>query len=409
MSSKKIKIKRYILSNGLTILHDPRESEVITIQVTIKIGSIHETKEIAGISHYLEHLLFEGTKKRKDSKIISNEIESRGGNFNAYTTNERTAYYVTIHKDFFDVALDVLADMMQNSTFNKKPIETERKVILDEINLVTDEPRNHQWILFFKTLFQNHPVKNPTYGTVETMKSINKRQILDYYTSYYVPNNMVVTVVGNVQNLKSKIGSKFKHAAPKQVKFNLDLSEPEQTSARKTVEKRKIQTSYLVFGYKTVPRHHKDSYVFDIIKAILGRGQSGRLFYEIRTKNALAYEIGAHNDSGKTYGAFCIYLSTNKKNIQKCLSIVKKELQKIQYINKKDLEEAKTFLVGNLFLQTEDSHGRADLLSTWETISKAEDADSYLSKIKKVSIKDVTRVAKKYFTKNHSLAIVMQK
>lgn len=409
MPSKKTKIKRYILSNGLTILHDKRDSGVITIQITIKIGSIHETKEIAGISHYLEHLLFEGTKKRKDSKVISNEIESRGGNFNAYTTNERTAYYVTIHKNFFDVALDVLADMMQNSTFNKKPIETERKVILDEVNLVTDEPRNHQWILFFKTLFQNHPVKNPTYGTVERIKSINKRQILDYYSFYYVPNNMIITVVGNIQNLKSKIQSKFNHAAPKQVKFNLDLSEPEQISARKIVEKRKIQTSYLVFGYKTVPRYHKDSYVFDIIKAILGRGQSGRLFYEIRTKNALAYEVGVHNDLGKTYGAFCIYLSTNKKNIQKVLTIVQKELKKIQLITKKDLEEAKTYLTGSSYLQTEDSHGRADQLAFWETISKAEDADSYVSKVKKISISDVTRVAKKYFTKNYSLAVVMQK
>ena len=409
MSSKKTKLRRYSLANGLTILHDSRESEVITIQITIKIGSIHETKEIAGISHYLEHLLFEGTKKRKDSKIISNEIESRGGNFNAYTTNERTAYYVTIHRDFFDVALDVLADMMQNSTFNKKPVETERKVILDEINLVTDEPRNHQWILFFKTLFQNHPVKNPTYGTVETMKSINKPQILDYYTSYYVPNNMIVTVVGNIKNLKSKILSKFKNARQNPLNINLDLTEPAQTSVRKIIEQRKIQTSYLVFGYKTVPRQHKDSYVFDIIKAILGRGQSGRLFYEIRTKNALAYEIGCHNDSGKTYGAFCIYLSTNKKNINKALAIVQKELKKMKQIAKKDLEEAKTFLIGNLFLQTEDSHGRADLLSTWETISKAEDADNYLSKIKKVSIADVRRVAKRYFTKNYSLAIVMQK
>lgn len=399
----------YILSNGLTLIHDSRDSEVITIQITIKVGSIHETKEIAGISHYLEHLLFEGTQKRKDSKIISNEIESRGGNFNAYTTNERTAYYVTIHKDFFEIALDVLADIVQNSTFNRKPVETERKVILDEINLVTDEPRNHQWILFFKTLFKNHPVKNPTYGTIETMKSITKKQIRDYYASYYTPNNMIVTVVGNIQNLKTKVQSKFRNSKQKQIKFSLDLSEPEQTSIRKTIEKRKIQTSYLVFGYKTIARQHQDSYVLDIIKAILGRGQSGRLFYEIRTKNALAYEIGVHNDLGRTYGAFCIYLSTNKKNIKKALAIVQKELKKIQQITKKDLEEAKTFLIGNLFLQTEDSHGRADLLSTWETISKAEDADSYLSKIKKVSLADVKRVAKKYFTKNYSLAIVMQK
>ena len=175
---------KYTLKNGLTLLFEKRATKTTAVEVTVKTGSNNESKKINGISHFIEHMLFEGTKTRKSSREIANEIEKLGGELNAYTSNERTAFFAKVLNKHFDKALEILSDIIKNPLFDKKNIEKERKVILKEINLVTDEPRFHQWILFQKTLFKKHPSKNPTYGTVEAVKTITKKDLLNYYHIY---------------------------------------------------------------------------------------------------------------------------------------------------------------------------------------------------------------------------------
>ena len=143
-------MEKRILHGGITLITEKRESNSIAIAVGVRVGSNNEPKNMHGVSHFLEHMLFEGTKKRPNATIISNEIESRGGEFNAYTSNERTVFYIKMLPKHFDIALDTISDMLLNSTFNPKFIEKEKKVILKEINMVIDEPRFHQWILFGK-------------------------------------------------------------------------------------------------------------------------------------------------------------------------------------------------------------------------------------------------------------------
>jgi len=205
-------MKKIRLVNGLTLVFEKKQTETLTIFATVKAGSNNEGKKINGISHFIEHMLFEGTKKRASSRIISNEIESLGGELNAYTSNERTCFYVKVPKKHFDKALDIIADIIQNPLFDEKNIEKERKIILKEINLHKDEPRFHQWILFAKTLFEKHPTRLPTYGSVEAVKKVTRENILDYYYTYYVPGNIVLSVVGNFnKNAINKVKNQFKN------------------------------------------------------------------------------------------------------------------------------------------------------------------------------------------------------
>ena len=193
-------MKKKVLGNGLTVIFKEKKGSSVVVEVMIKVGSDFENAEERGISHFLEHILFEGTVKRSTNREISNEIEKIGGDFNAYTSNERTCFYVKVLKKHFPIAVDVLADILQNSVFNEKDIIKEKNVVLKEIDMVNDDPRHYQWILLQKTLFDKHPCKYPTYGDPKVIKDLTREKVIEFFEKYYVPNNMVVSIVGDVKN-----------------------------------------------------------------------------------------------------------------------------------------------------------------------------------------------------------------
>ena len=266
---------KHRLGNGATMIFEKNKSKSVAIEIMFNVGSNYEKGKQAGLSHFLEHMLFEGTKKRSSSGKIANEIEKFGAEFNAYTTGDRTAFFIKIINKRFDIALDILSDMIKNSVFDSKIIEKEKKVVLKEINMVTDDPRLHQWILFQKNIFEKHPAKNPTYGTVEAVSGFSREDVVEFYSRHYVPSNMIISIVGNVDSVKEKVDNHFSGLKPGTVARRGIVAEPAQAKTKKFIEKRKTFNSYMVLGYKTVPRLHKDSYVFDVISGILGRGQSG--------------------------------------------------------------------------------------------------------------------------------------
>jgi len=401
-------MKKMILKNGLKIIVDKRKTDTVTIQATVQTGSNNESKGIRGISHFIEHMVFEGTKKRKEANIISNEIESLGGEINAYTSNERTCFYIKVPKKHFLKALDIISDILTNPLFKKKHIDKERKVILKEINMVNDEPRFYQWILFQKAIFQKQPAKYPVYGFREDVKKIDRDSILDYYNAWYVPNNTIISVSGDVKNAHI-IRDYFIDFSKKREIDSHEIREPELEKNIIVKERKSILNSYLVFGYKTVPRIHKDSYVLDVIKSILGRGQSGRIFEEIRGKRGLAYEVGVHHETNVKYGFFAIYLNTYKKNIEFVKKLILKEILKLKKGNLKstELKEAKGYLEGQYILENEDTHDRADSLGFWESVKDSNLGENYLKEIKKVNLKDIPKAANKYF-RNYCLAVIEQ-
>jgi len=402
-------MKKLKLKNGLTLIIEKKPTETITLHAAVKVGSNNENEKINGISHFIEHMLFEGTKKRPNSRIISNEIESLGGELNAYTSNGRTCFYVKVPKKYFNNALDIIADILQNPLFEEKTIEKERSVILKEIDLHKDEPRFHQWILFAKTLFKKHPARLPPYGTVKAVKNITKKDLLNYYTTYYTSNNIILSIVGNFkEEIIHKIKNQFTNFKPMRLPKTKRLIEPKQNKIIINKEKRNILSSYMVLGYKTAIRANKDSYVLDVIKAILGRGQSGKIFDEIRNKRGLAYEVGVHHDSSTDHGFFAVYLNTDKKNIKKIIDIILKEFGNLKNLTAKEIREAKGFLIGQHILETEDTRDLADELAYWEIIKDAKLLNDYIKEIKKVTKKDILMIARKYLTKNYTLAVIEQ-
>ncbi len=400
---------KYKLKNGITLIFEKNSSKSVAVEAAFKVGSHHESKEMAGISHFLEHMLFEGTKKRKDSREIANEIEKYGGEFNAYTAGDRTAFFIKIINKRLDVALDILSDMISSPVFDERIIEKEKQVILKEINMINDDPRLYQWVLFHKILFEKHPARNPIYGTAGTVKKLDKKHVAGYYYSHYIPNNMVISIVGNVENVKEKIEKYFGQLKAGKQLLRHAIEEPLQAKAKKFVEKKKTLNSYMVLGYKTVPRMSKDSYVFDVIAAILGRGQSGWIFDEIRNKRGLAYQVGVNNETETDYGVFAVYAGLDKKNVENAKNIILEQFRRLEKLSKKDLEEAKTHIEGNHTLQMEDNFHHADDISFWETIKDAKLAGSYLKNIRKVTVDDVKRVARKYLNDKFTLVVIEQK
>lgn len=402
-------MKKTKLKNGLTIIYHKKQSDSIAIEITVKTGSNNEDKKTSGISHFIEHIVFEGTENYTTSKELANEIEKYGGELNAYTEEERTVFYIKIIKKHFDIALKVLENIVFKPTLKQQIIDKERKIILDEIKMVTDEPRFQQWVFFAKTLFEKHPSKNPIYGTKEAVKAITRKELIEYYKKHYIPNNIIITVVGDIDRAQKLIEKKLSKYKLGKIVLRQKIKEPKQIKPKIAIQKKEVSNSYAVLGYKTPNRLDKESYALDIIGAILGRGQSGKIFYEIRTKRGLAYEVGVHHEPEKDCGSFAIYFGTDKKNINKIVKIALEELNKIQKITDLELIEAKDYIEGSHKLHMEDTFRQADDIGYWALIGKPQNTQTYISTIRKITIDEVKKVAKKYFTKNYTLAIIKQK
>ncbi len=397
-------MKRVVLPNGLPVIYEHKKGNSIVVEVMVKVGSNHEKKDERGISHFLEHILFEGTKKRPTNKEISNEIEKIGGDFNAYTSNERTCFYIKVLKKHFKRAMDVLADILQNPLFEEKNIEKEKNVVIKEIDMVNDEPKFFQWVMLQKNLFEKHPGKYPTYGEKKVISGLNREKVRAYFGKYYVPKNMVLSITGEAKNWEEEAKKNFLVKGGKEAKYP-EIREPSQKKNKIKTAKKNVINTYLVMGFKTVPREHRDSYVIDVINGILGRGQSGRIFTEVRGKRGLAYDVGTESIAEKSFGYFAVYASINKKNLSQVKSLILTEIEKLKNISVTDLKEAKDYLEGDYLLDLEDSQKVADQMLFWELAKDAKLMKNYLPQIKKVSIKDVKRVAEKYL-KYHTLVII---
>ncbi len=398
-------MEKTILKNKITLLTEKNKTNTVVIAVNANVGSNHETEKIFGISHFLEHMLFEGTKKRPNAGIISNEIESIGGEFNAYTSNERTLFYIRVLSKYFDIALDIISDMVLNSIFRNDFIEKERKVILKEINMVTDEPRFHQWVLFQKVLFKKHPARNPTYGTVKAVNSISRNDLINYFRKHYSSNNISIAVVGNFadgQIIIKKVSEKFANLQAGEANKTIVSGEPEQNSPVEKIEKRKILNSYMVLGYRTPLRETYDSYILDVIKAIFARGQSGKIVEAVRIEKGLAYEVNLQHDSNKGFGMFAVYLNSDKKNIPKIKKIIFDEFRKLKNISKKDIDIAKGFIEGHYLMEEEDNFKLAEKLLFWEHIKDAKLHYDYIDTIKRVSKEDILKIAGKFINENYT-------
>ena len=400
-------MQKVVLANGLTVIYTPMKSKSVVVEVMAKVGSNHEKNHERGISHFLEHILFEGTTKRPANQIISNEIEKIGGDFNAYTTTERTCFYVKVLKKHFSVAVDILADILHNSLFRQEDIEKEKKVVLKEIDMVFDEAKFYQWVLFQKILYHKHPCRNPTYGDKKVIKLLSQKDILQFFRTYYQPKNMVISIVGDIKNWKEAIAKRFTLQNSQPIP-HLTIFEPTKSQKRVRMEKRNVVNTYLILGFKSVPRLHKDSAVFEVINGILGRGQSGRMFTEIRSKRGLAYDVGTQHVGNVTFGYFAVYASIDRKNVMTVRDVILEEIKKLKDVTAKDVQEAQNFIEGDFLLELEDTQKVADNVLFWEQVKDAKLLNQFLHDIKNVTVSDVRRVVNTY-CKKHTMVVLQGK
>jgi len=401
-------MKKFKLRNGLTIIHEPRKTNSVAIEMNIKTGSINETAKTGGISHFIEHLVFKNTKSRTQ-KEISSTIEDLGGTLDAFTDNERTAFCIQILKKHFDTALEILSDIILNPLFLEKDIEQERNVILREMNIYKDMPFRYQLELLPHTLFKKHPLGNFIIGTRKSVKSITRKQILNYYHKYYVPNNMSIAVSGNAGEPFKKIKTIFKNIKPKPVIKPSPIKVLRITKPIIFRQKRNIKDSYFSIGFKTTSRQSRSSFALDIINTILGEGMSSRFFQEVRQKRGLVYIIRSSNRFIHDTGYFMIYTAMQKKNIPKTKQIIFREIKKIARLTPKELSKAKIKIEGKYLLENEENAQMATAMNYWETnTGKPEMARDYSSQIKKITLNDIRQALRTYFKLNSYSQVIIE-
>ena len=405
--------ERNVLSNGLTVLLYPRSSRMMAqLSVAIEYGSNDDSEENAGTAHFLEHMLVGGSKNRIR---LHNEIERLGGWSNFETSDEFTFSTVNIFPSQIAKASKVLSGLLFDSAFAKEKFELERKAIMNEIAEAHDDPRDRVAEILTKCLFKDHPIKNPVLGSKKTINQLTLNEIEKAHQNYYVPQRMVLILTGNFTNkdaetvLQDFQDRKSHNSAPKR-----NTQTEEKEPKRETIIKKSgIAQAYFSFGLRTTPAKDTDTPSLDTIEALLGMGESSRLFVQLREKRALTYDFEALNVAGLDYGYFSINCPVNVRALNQTKRIILDELQKLKArpIAKNELDKSKNLMLGSILRQLDNSQELPRLLAYDEIHFESENAlVDYTNKISSVSEQDIIKTANKYFQdKNYATVILIPK
>jgi len=388
--------------DGVTVLFEKRRLPIVTILVASKVGSAYENNNNKGISHLLEHMVFKGTKT-KTARQISSSIEKAGGILNGFTAEEITAFWCKVPSKKFSVGADVIFDITMNPLLEKKELEKERKVVLNEISRTYDIPQKY---LLDKTkeLLYEKPFGLSVLGTEKTVSKIGKKE-LEKWHSLYGKENLIVSVVGNAEfdNIKEKV-EEYLSKAKEKVRLKKPLIK--KRSGCFTEKRDGIKQAHIALGFHTFSLKEKGRYASEIFNAILGEGMSSRLFQEVREKRGLAYAITSYLEQEKSYGYVVAYAGTKKESVKKVREIILKEIKKMKEVSVKEIEEAKEQKIGNWQLELEACEKTATALAFQEIATKAEDFYDYERKILEVKPEEVRKIAR---IKNYSLAVILPK
>jgi predicted Zn-dependent peptidase len=385
---------------GLTFIFSPfKDLKTASLGVFVKIGSRFEKKNLRGISHFLEHMLFKGSKKYSHLQI-KQEIEGRGGGLNAYTSEEFTGYYAHFLNKNLETVLDIILDMVFYPTLREEEIEKERKVILEEIKMYNDLPSSRVEMLLDKLLWSNHPLGEDIIGDFSTVKRIRRSDLTNFQNTYYRPSNTVVAFGGDYNREKIV---KLVRERTGLVSSRVKLSAKPPTSLRglylKT-EKRKLQQLYLCIGFRGVSYFSKQRTVMELINVILGANMSSRLFEEVREKKALCYDISTATMRYKDSGAFIIRLGLDKSKINIAIATILKELEKIKIkdVPGEELARAKDYLLGQAAMGLEHPQGRMFYAAQcYLTLGKIYSFEEIKKEVEKVDSCDIKRLSSQIF------------
>ena len=405
-SAEGIRVTR--LDSGITVVTERMPgSHSASVGFWVGAGSRDEDPAVAGASHFLEHRLFKGTDTRSALEIAET-VDAVGGEVNAFTTKEYTAYYARLLDTDLDLALDILSDIIWAPAFRPDEIEAERQVILEEILMHEDEPSDLVHDVFTEALFPEHPLGREILGDAGTIGSMARDDIASFFGQHYRPASIVVAAAGNVEHDRVAEGIERRFAGP-------DGAGPERRTGIESpprpvaVAKRPTEQAHLVVGVRGLPVHDEDRFALSALNHVLGGGMSSRLFQEVREKRGLAYSVYSYRVGYAEAGVLAVYAGTAPGRAREVLSLVRDELDRVrdECISEDELERAKGHLKGSLALSLEDSASRMSRLGRAVLVhGEVLTFDELVERTESVTLDDVARVAKRVLANERVLAVV---
>jgi predicted Zn-dependent peptidase len=401
-----------VLANGLRVVSSTLpHTRSVSINIFIGAGSRYESDDIAGVSHFLEHMLFKGTKRRPTAREISEEIEGIGGIMNAGTDKELTVYWAKVGDHRFAATLDILADSLLNSLLDPEELEKERQVILEELAMTEDSPADMVNILIDEVVWPHQPLGRDTGGTPDSVKATTRDDVISYLDQLYVPQNTVVAIAGNVTHeevvarVTEYLGSW--EARPFGTWYPAEI--PSDTP-RLRLRSKKTEQAHFCLATPGLSAAHPDRYVLDVLNAVLGEGMSSRLFLEIREKRSLCYDVHSYVNHYLDTGSTVVNAGVDPRKLDEALRATIAELGKMVdgCVPEKELTKAKEFIKGRLQLRMEDTRAVASWLGGQELLRREIlTVDEVLKIVDDVSAESLQRVARDLWqTEAFRLAVV---
>ena len=372
------------LANGLTVLFEPRNLPVVSCSASVNWGAAFEPENVKGISHFIEHLMFKGTRTREQEEI-AREIEKKGGILNAFTSEEVTSYWCKLPSKHIDSGLAIPSDLILNPKFDAVEFEKEKNVIIEEIKMYHDNPRAYVTDKIKEMLYKK-PFGISIAGKEEIVRKLTRKQVIDMFNSKYTSDSMIMTVVGDADF--SEICSRAEKLFPA-TKRKLIEHSPEKTN-NEAIEKRKgIDQTHFMFGFHSPSLKDKDRYFYELVGAYLFDGMSSRLWQEIREKRGLVYSVKGDFDLGYRYGYCMIYAGTKAEKIKEIKKIILQEMKKVRSMKQRDLDECKEQLIGMKKVAEEDSSSAMNSIMIEEIGGDAGEYYKYEERINSVKLDSI--------------------
>ncbi len=402
-------VEKRVLPNGaITVMEEIPHVRSAAIGVFVKVGSKHEPEELNGISHFIEHMLFKGTE-RMSGREIAEAFERMGGQLNAYTSKEHTCFYARVLDENLFEAMDVLFDMLYNSTMNEKEVDTERGVILEEINMYEDTPDELIHDVFSQTIMAGHPLGRPVLGRQEIIASLSRSTVYNYYRAFYHPANMVIAVVGNInservfERLASYTGYQQEPQIPK------EAMAPRLCDGINLVPKDTEQVQ-ICLGVPGIPYTDERRYTQNVMNSILGGGMSSHLFQKIREERGLAYNVYSYPSTYRETGTYAIYVGTGPGKVREFFALLREELERFirEGVTAEEVRRTQSQIKANLYLGMESVMSRMNRLGKSEVMyGKTTPVEEIIEKVYAVTPEMVREYAYDIFGRQpYSLAVI---
>ena len=394
--------KKTTLKNGLRIITAPMKgTKAVTVLVLVGAGSKYESKEINGLSHFLEHMFFKGTKKRPSTLKLIEPLDKIGGKYNAFTGQEYTGYYAKVDAAHLDLALDWISDIYLNSKIEEAEINRERGTILQELNMYLDTPMDYVGNLWTNLLYGDQPAGWRVLGTKKLIQGVKRPQFIKYLKEHYSSRNTVIVAAGQINHLSAlaKIKKYFRTINSGAVKDKLPVKE-RQNRPQSLIYYKKTDQTHLHLGVRAYNIFHSDRYALDLLGVILGGSMSSRLWISVRERQGLAYYVSAGAEANTDTGCFVAQAGVDNRKVEKAIRIILNEYKKIaqKKVSPAELKKAKDYIKGSSLIGMESSDAQASFYANQELLTnQILTLEEKFAKIESVAVKDIQRVARDIF------------